>query len=328
MRSVAANAITLVILLGIVAAGAVGYGVRMWTAPGPLAEERLFVVERGASLDRVASALEAEGVVESAALFRIGARYAGRDAGIRFGEYEVPAGASMEQVLELLVSGRVVQYAVTAPEGLTSWEVVRLLEAEPVLSGEIASVPPEGTLAPETYSVSRGDRRAEVIDRMRRLQDRNLEEAWAARDPDIAISTPEEALILASIIEKETAVADERARVSAVFHNRLRRGMRLQSDPTIIYGITRGEGPLGREIRRSDIDRPTRWNTYAIDGLPPTPIANPGRDALFAATRPERTDELYFVADGTGGHAFARTLAEHNRNVAAWRELERRRGSN
>ena len=281
---------------------------------------------RGATLDQVAEALEEEGVVSSAALFRIGARYEGRAEGLRFGEYEIPAGASMATVLDLLASGRVVQYAVTVPEGLTSWEVVRLIEAEEVLTGSVEEIPPEGSLAPETYSITRGDTRAGLIDRMQALQQRTLEEAWAARDLDIEIETPEEALVLASIIEKETAIAEERERVSAVFHNRLRRGMRLQSDPTIIYGVTEGEGPLGREIRRSDINAPTRWNTYVIDGLPPTPIANPGRDSIFAAVRPEETDEFYFVADGEGGHAFARTLAEHNRNVAAWRAIQRERG--
>ena len=326
MRGLAANAITLVILIGIVVAGAAGWGLRQWRAGGPLEQDRLFVVERGATLDRVAEALEAAGIIESAAIFRIGARYEGRAAALRFGEYEVPAGASMAEVLERLSSGQVVQYAITVPEGLTSWEVVELLRAEAVLEGEIDEIPPEGSLAPETYSVTRGERRADVLGRMRRLQADTLEAAWAARAPGIAVETPEEALVLASIIEKETGLGGERPLVSGVFHNRLRRGMRLQSDPTIIYGITEGRGPLGREIRRSEIRAPTPWNTYVIDGLPPTPIANPGREAIFASVRPEQTDALYFVADGTGGHAFARTLEEHNRNVAAWRAIQRRDG--
>jgi UPF0755 protein len=328
MRSIAANAITLVIALCIVIAGVVAVGKRTYEAPGPLAEETLFVVPRGATLDRVADDLEEAGVIDSATIFRIGARYERRAESLRFGEYRVPAAASMQEVLELLGSGRVVQYAVTVPEGLTSWEIVRLLEAEDVLTGEIESVPAEGSLAPETYSVSRGDTRAGLIARMQARQARLLEEAWAARGPDIEVETPEEALVLASIIEKETAVADERQRVSAVFHNRMRIGMRLQSDPTIIYGITEGEGPLGRALTRSDINGPTPWNTYVIPGLPPTPIANPGRASIFAAVQPIETDELYFVADGEGGHAFARTLAEHNRNVAAWRAIERARDGN
>jgi UPF0755 protein len=326
MRSIAANAITLVIVLGIVIAGAVGVSQRLFVAKGPLEAETVFVVERGASLDRIADDLAAAGVIDNATLFRIGARYADRADGLRFGEYRVPAGASMAEVLEILSSGRVIQYSVTIPEGLTSWEIVALLRDESVLTGELADVPAEGSLAPETYSVSRGDSRAGLVARMQARQSRLLEEAWAARDPSITLESPEAALVLASIIEKETAVADERRRVSAVFHNRLRDGIRLQSDPTIIYGITEGQGPLGREIRRSDINEPTPWNTYVIPGLPPTPIANPGRESIFAATQPLETDEYYFVADGEGGHAFARTLAEHNRNVARWRAIERARG--
>jgi UPF0755 protein len=246
---------------------------------------------------------------------------------LRFGEYRIPARASMKEVLDLLASGRTVLYAVTVPEGLTSWEVVELLRASDILTGEIDSIPSEGSLAPETYSVERGDSRAELIARMQALQARTLALAWEGRQEGLRLDSPAQALVLASIIEKETGVAGERARVSAVFHNRLDRGMRLQSDPTIIYGITEGRGRLDRAIRRSDISGETAWNTYVIDGLPPTPIANPGREAIVAAVQPEQTDELYFVADGTGGHAFARTLAEHNRNVQAWRAIEGERSS-
>jgi UPF0755 protein len=327
MRSIAANAITLLILLGLAVAGLVTVGQHRIAGPGPLTVETRFVVPRGASLDRVAQALETEGVIGSAALFRIAARTSEDGRDIRFGEYAVPPGASIRDVLDLLRSGRVVQYPVTVPEGMTSWEIVELLKGVEVLEGDIATVPPEGTLAPDTYSVSRGDTRAALIARMTALQARRLEEAWAQRAPDIAVRTPQEALILASLIEKETAVPEERPLIGGVFNNRLKRNMRLQTDPTIIYGITRGQGPLDRPIRRSDIDRPTPWNTYTIDGLPPTPIANPGREALLAATRPAETRALYFVADGTGGHAFAETLAEHNRNVAAWRAIERQRAN-
>jgi UPF0755 protein len=325
MRSVAANAMTLVIALAIVVAGVVGWGRNAYFGPGPTTEERVVFVPRGAGLDRVADMLAAEGVIGSASLFRIGARYAGRNAVVRYGEYAVPAGASMAEVFDILVSGRTVQHPLTVPEGLTSWEVAALVNGSELLSGDPVEPPPEGTLAPDTYFLSRGDGRAEVLARMRSQQQRILAEAWAARAEGIAISSPEQALILASLIEKETALDAERARVSAVFHNRLRRGMRLQTDPTIIYGLTEGRGPLGRELTRRDIAGPTRWNTYVIDGLPPTPIANPGRASIEAAVRPAESDELYFVADGAGGHAFARTLEEHNRNVAAWRAIERRR---
>lgn len=325
MRSLAANAISLVIVLGLVLAGVLALGQQRIAAPGPLAAPALFTVPRGASLDRVASALEQAGVVSSASLFRIAARLDDDGGPVRFGEYEVPAGASIREVLDLLRSGRVVQYAVTVPEGLTSWEVVELLKTVPELDGSIDAVPPEGTLAPDTYSFTRGDTRAGLIARMTQLQTRRLDDAWAGRAEGLALRSPQEALILASLIEKETGVPGERGVIAGVFHNRLKRGMKLQTDPTIIYGITEGRGPLDRPIRRSDIERPTRWNTYVIDGLPPTPIANPGRDSILAAVRPETTDALYFVADGTGGHAFAATLAEHNRNVAAWRAIERQR---
>jgi UPF0755 protein len=325
MRSIAANAMTLLIALAVVAAGVAGWGRNAYFGPGPTTEERIVFVPRGAGLDRVADLLAAEGVIGSAALFRIGARYGGRNAVVRYGEYAVPAGASMAEVFGILVSGRTVQHPLTVPEGLTSWEVAALLNGSELLSGDPVEPPPEGSLAPDTYFLSRGDGRAEVLARMRSRQQRILAEAWAARAEGIAVASPEEALILASLIEKETGLDAERARVSAVFHNRLRRGMRLQTDPTIIYGLTEGRGPLGRELTRRDISGPTRWNTYVIDGLPPTPIANPGRAAIEAAVRPAVSDELYFVADGTGGHAFARTLEDHNRNVAAWRAIERQR---
>ena len=327
MRAIAANAFTLLIVLGIAVAGLAAFGQRAFVAPGPLEEDRVFVAPRGASLNQIAERLEAESLISSATLFRLGARYSGKAEALRFGEYLVPAGASMREILDLLASGRSIQYAITVPEGLTSWEVVELLKASELLSGEIEEIPAEGSLAPETYSVQRGDSRVALIARMQELQRRNLEMAWQGRAEGLTLRSPEEALVLASIIEKETGVPEERGAVSGVFHNRLRLGMRLQSDPTIIYGITEGKGPLGREIRRSDISRATAWNTYAIDGLPPTPIANPGRDSIIAAVQPDATDALYFVADGTGGHAFARTLAEHNRNVAAWRAMERARAS-
>jgi UPF0755 protein len=325
VRSIAANALSLVIVAGLALAGLAAWGERRFNGPGPLAEERVFVVPRGATLDRVADALEAQGIVSSASLFRIGARLAGKAEALRYGEYVAPAGVSMATMLDLLASGRVLQYPITVAEGLMSWEVVELLRASAVLEGEIAETPAEGSLAPDTYMVQRGDLRAELIARMQRLQRQTLEEAWAVRAEGLMVRTPEEALTLASIIEKETGVAGERARVSGVFHNRLARRMRLQSDPTVIYGVTEGAGRLDRPLRRSDLDARTRWNTYQIEGLPPSPIANPGRDAILAAVRPEPTEYLYFVADGTGGHAFARTLTEHNRNVAAWRAIERAR---
>lgn len=321
----AANAITLLIVFCFVVVGVVALGVKQYGAPGPHGEVTKVVLERGASLKDASEALAAQGVIESASVFRIAARYNGVASDVKFGEYEIPARATMAEVLDIVVSGRSLQYRVTVAEGLTSWEIIEALKANDLLSGEIDEVPAEGALAPDTYFVARGSSRAELIARMKQAQRRILDEAWAQRDPDTPLRSPEEALTLASIIEKETGLAGERPLVGGVFVNRLNRGMRLQSDPTIIYGITEGQGPLDRPILRSDISRSTAYNTYVIDRLPPGPIANPGRQAILAAVNPEETDALFFVADGTGGHAFAVTLREHERNVAAWRKIERER---
>ncbi len=326
-KHVAANAITLLIVVCVVAAGAALWAIRSFDAPGPLQAPTLVTIERGASLNSASEALEAAGVISNGAIFRLGARFRGVADGVKFGEYEIPARASMADALEIIVSGKSIQHRITVAEGLTSWEVVEILRASEVLVGEIAEVPAEGTLAPDTYFVARGSLRSEMIDRMKASQARILAEAWEMRAPDTPLKSPEEALILASIIEKETGIASERPMVGGVFVNRLRKGMQLQSDPTIIYGITEGKGPLDRPILRSDLERPTAYNTYVIPRLPPTPIANPGREAILAAVLPEETDALYFVADGTGGHVFAATLREHNRNVAEWRKIERARGA-
>ncbi len=219
------------------------------------------------------------------------------------------------------------RFSVVMAEGVTSWQAVTGLNAIDLLEGEVTEIPAEGTLAPDSYEVGPGTQVSEVIARMQSAQSRILAEAWAERAEDLPLGSPEEALILASIIEKETGVPEERRQVASVFVNRLQQGMRLQTDPTVIYGVTEGQGVLGRGLRRSELDRPTPWNTYTIDGLPPTPIANPGRASIEAALNPDSTDFTFFVADGTGGHAFATTLAEHNRNVARWREIEAERAA-
>lgn len=219
------------------------------------------------------------------------------------------------------------RFRVAVAEGVTSWQVVDALNGLEVLEGSVAELPAEGALAPDSYEVRPGDDRASVVARMQSAQEAIVAEAWAARDEDLPIGSPEDLLILASIIEKETGVAEERRQVSSVFVNRLNQGMRLQTDPTVIYGITEGKGVLGRGLRRSELRRETPWNTYVIDGLPPTPIANPGRASLMAAAQPDESPYIFFVADGTGGHAFAVTLEEHNRNVARWREIEAERGA-
>jgi UPF0755 protein len=245
---------------------------------------------------------------------------------LKAGEYAVPQGASMRQVVDMLAEGRTLLHPITIPEGLTSAMVVELLAASDVLTGPVPAVPPEGAILPETYKVARGADRTRILQQMIADHQEVVEKLWAKRAKGLPIKTPEEAVILASIVEKETGIAHERPQVAAVFVNRLRKGMRLESDPTIIYGVSRGRA-LGRGILQSELDRATPYNTYKIDGLPPTPIANPGRDAIAAVLNPPTTTALFFVADGTGGHAFAATYAEHQRNVARWRDIERQRAN-
>ena len=312
---------SLFLIVALVAAWSVFY------APGPAARDgqsTIVSLPSGAGVSAIAATLKSAGVIRSTDMFKAAATLTGADRKLRAGEYEVPDKASLRSVLILLVEGRVVRHYVTLPEGWSSAQAVAILNDQPILTGVIETLPPEGSLWPDTYEVSRGETRASVIARMRRARDENLARLWAARSPNTVARTPEEAMILASIVEKETGVAAERPRVAAVFSNRLRIGMRLESDPTIVYGITQGR-PLGRGIRRSELDRPTAWNTYQIDGLPPTAISNPGRDAVAAVLNPPATADLFFVADGSGGHVFARTYDEHLANVARWREIERRK---
>jgi UPF0755 protein len=268
----------------------------------------------------IAADLEQAGVVGSAPLFDALTEMSGAGRRLKAGEYDVRSRASIGDILDMLKNGRIVRHLVTLPEGITSDEVVDVLMSNPVLTGSVPT-PPEGSVLPETYSVERGEDRSAVLQRMMAARDKLLAKLWAERKPDLPYKTPEDAVTLASIVEKETALADERPRIAGLFVNRLKKGMRLESDPTIIYGLTRGR-PLGHGIRQSEMAAPTPYNTYQIDGLPPTPIANPGKDALAAALQPADTQELYFVADGTGGHVFANTFEEHQRNVQRWRQIE------
>jgi len=311
-------------------AGAAGGGLVIWTigqldAPGPLAAERAVVIPRGASAGVIAERLAAAGVIQSERLFLIGLAVA-PGAPLRAGEYAFPAGATVRQAIAILRSGRTVQRRLTIPEGLTVAQILALLEAAEGLTGTVETVPAEGSLLPETWAYSWGDSRASLIRRMAEGMNRALTEAWAARAETLPLASPREALILASIIERETAVAEERAKVAGVFVNRLRRGMPLQSDPTVIYAASGGTGVLDRPLTRADLELDHPVNTYRTPGLPPLPIAAPGRASLMAAVRPAETDALYFVADGSGGHVFSRTLEEHNRAVARWRQIERERG--
>lgn len=319
----AGGTLGLFLLVGLIAFWAVYWG------PGPKAaegERTIVTLSSGAGVPAIAANLKAAGVIRSTDLFRAAISLRGVDRKIRAGEYEVPSGASLASVVSILAEGKAVRHFVTLPEGWSSAQAVDILMRQTVLTGEVATIPEEGSLWPETYEVARGESRDEVIARMQRLAKQKLDTLWAERSRATIVRTPQEAVILASIVEKETGADGEREEVAGVFTNRLRMGMRLESDPTIIYGITKGK-PLGRGIRLSEIRADTPWNTYVINGLPPTPIANPGEEALKAVLNPARSEYLFFVADGTGGHVFARTYQEHLLNVSRWRDVERRRAA-
>lgn len=322
------------VFLVLVFAGAVSFWLQnVFDAPGPLAKPTSVIIVKGDAALEIAERLEQAGVINDRRLFvlqyyaaRTYGSASGADrAGLKAGEYEFAKAASARAVLETIISGRSVLQKLTVPEGLTSRQIVDRLKADTGLVGDIAEIPAEGTLLPDTYKFSRGASRQEIIDRMRSEHAKMVTALWANRSPDLPVKSPEEALVLASIVEKETGRADERPKVAAVFVNRMKKGMRLQSDPTIVYGLVGGQGPLGRAITRSDIDSKTAYNTYQIDGLPPGPICNPGRAALAATLNPPATPDLYFVADGNGGHAFTSTLKDHNAAVANWRRIEKAR---
>ena len=320
------NFLMTIVVLGCVAALAGYYwAMSAYRSAGPLETAEEFTVRSGSGLNEISRQLERDGIVTDSRLFRYitAARY--RDGRtLKAGDYAIEAGASMEEVADLLESGKSILYSVSIPEGLTVEEIFDRLRDDPNLTGDLPEeLPPEGSLMPQTYKFARGTPRSQIVEEMREGQDELVDEIWLRRDKDLPINDKNEFVTLASIVEKETGVPSERPRVAAVFINRLNKGMRLQSDPTVIYGLFGGEGkPSDRPIYRSDLDKETPYNTYKIDGLPPSPIANPGRAALEAVAHPASTDALYFVADGTGGHAFAKTLREHNANVRAWRKLE------
>jgi UPF0755 protein len=319
---------TMVVFVGVVAVAGFYYVMDSYQKPGPLAANSNFVVRSGAGLSEIANNLERNGIVSDARIYRyVTATYLDDNQTLKAGEYEIKAGASMKDVTELLESGKSILYAVSMPEGLTVKQMFQRLADDTVLEGDLPSdLPPEGSLRPDTYKFTRGTKRAEIVTQMAAAQAKLIDQIWERRDPDLPVKTREEFVTLASIVEKETGKDDERAHVASVFINRLAKGMRLQSDPTIIYGLFGGDGkPADRPIFQSDIKKETPYNTYVIKGLPPGPIANPGRAALEAVAHPWKTEDLYFVADGSGGHVFAATLAEHNANVKRWRKLEAER---
>ncbi|WP_120500948.1 endolytic transglycosylase MltG [Roseovarius sp. EL26] len=381
-RHIASNALTCLIVLIFLMAGAILWGQKQYSVEGPLDDQMCLRVERGQTMRRVSENLEEQGAISSGMIFRLGSEYTDKSGALKAGSWLIPDGASMSEIVDLVTKGGAstcgtevvyrigvtsletlvreldtetekyvevaafdpaegeapaeytavrdqsdTRYRIAVAEGVTSWQVVQGLKAADVLKGDVAEVPGEGWLAPDSYEVRKGDSRTEVLDKMKQSQEDILAQAWENRAEGIPLETAEQALILASIIEKETGIAEERRQVSSVFTNRLKRGMRLQTDPTVIYGITEGKSVLGRGLRQSELRKGTPYNTYVIEGLTPTPIANPGRASIEAAVNPDSTEYIFFVADGTGGHAFAKTLDEHNANVAEWRKIEAERNN-
>ncbi|MBL8697367.1 MAG: endolytic transglycosylase MltG [Alphaproteobacteria bacterium] len=317
--------VCLVLLLIVI--GVVGGGFwQRYTQPGPSPKPIAVVVPKGAGLEEIAVRLADAGLIVEPRIFAIGTTIDGLSRRFKFGEFEFPAHVSARGAAEVIAAGKTIQRRLTVPEGLTVKQVLTLLERAEGLDGA-ATAPPEGSLLPDTWFYSWGDSREKFVERQRQAMSRVLQELWRQRSPGLPLKTPQEALILASIVEKETGVAAERTRVAAVYVNRLKRGMRLQADPTVVYGLNDGAGPLDRPISRSDLENPHAWNTYVNDGLPPTPIANPGRASIEAVMKPAQTEELYFVADGTGGHVFSRNINDHNRAVERLRNLERQRAT-
>lgn len=317
------NAVISAFVLVALAAGiALFFGKQRFEAAGPLPADRVVNVPRGSGMRDIADILSREGVIDQPWLFIGGVLVLKAREDLKAGEYEFKAHSSMRDVVATIVEGKVVAHLVSIPEGLTSEQIVARLLQDNVLAGDIKQIPREGSLLPDTYNFARGITREQMVQRMQQAQQRLLHEIWEHRAPDLPLKTPDQLVVLASLVEKETGKPEERTRVAAVFVNRLKQRMKLQSDPTIIYGLVGGKGTLGRPIMKSEIEQPTPYNTYIIDGLPPGPIANPGRASLEATANPARTRELYFVADGTGGHAFAETYEQHQKNVTRLRSIE------
>jgi len=318
------NAIFTILIGFSVAVGAALYfGKQRFEAQGPLPEDKVVNIPRGLGIKDIATLLQRERVIDQPYVFMGGVVVLKSRGALKSGEYKFNKEASLSEVVDTIIEGKVVQHALTLPEGLTSEQIVARLLENPALTGQIKEIPREGTLLPETYKFTRGATRAQIIERMQHDEKALLEEVWAHRSPDLPLKSPEELVTLASIVEKETGRPDERSRVASVFVNRLKNKMRLQSDPTIIYGLTGGKGALGRPILKSEIEQPTPYNTYVINGLPPGPIANPGKASLEATANPARTKDLYFVADGTGHHVFSETYEQHQRSVGKLRAFER-----
>jgi UPF0755 protein len=317
--------LTLVIALAVAAVFGISVLEREVSARGPLQTDKVVLVPRNTGTNEIADLLRKESVIDQPLLFEVYALLNRQRGQLKAGEFLFKAGTSIEDAIDTLVQGKAILHSITIPEGLTSEQIVARLSENEVLTGDVTEIPAEGTLLPDTYKFERGMTRQQLVNAMQAAHRQALNQIWQRRSSDLPFKSPQELIILASIVEKETGRADERTRVAGVFINRLLRRMKLQSDPTIVYGLVGGKGTLGRGILKSEIEQATPYNTYAIDGLPPGPIANPGRAALEAVANPSRTKDLYFVADGTGGHVFAETYDQHVRNVARWRQVEKSR---
>jgi len=315
--------LVLVAVAAVAAANIIGMRKAFFNAPGPLKQEESVVIERGLSVKAISQQLEDAQIISDAKTFSIATRFFADKAPMKAGEFSIPAAATMAEVLTILQTAQAVQYRLLIREGITVSEALEIVRQEDRLIGEISDTFPEGSLLPDTYFFVRGESRDILLNRMRKAMDEAVESAWEARTETEELKSPEELLVLASIIEKETSRDKEKPMVSGVFYNRLRKGMKLQSDPTVIYGIA--QGPLGRSLKRKDVRTPTPYNTYTIDRLPPGPIALPSREALIAAGQPAQTDALFFVVDGNGGHVFAKTYAQHRANIRKWRQTVRAR---
>jgi len=313
-----------VLVLGFLVGGAVAWFWHAFNAAGPLTDEKVVVIPKGVGTAGIAKVLTDAGVIDDPLVFKLGARLTVADGQpLHAGEFKFPTAVSARGAIRVLIEGKAVLHRLTVAEGLTVAEIYAEIQATPQLDGPLPPPPPEGTLLPETYFFVLGDTRGQMVARMQSDMSTALTDLWAKRDPDVPLTSPEEAVILASVVEKETGKDDERPRVAAVFYNRMKKGMPLQSDPTIIYALTQGKAKLDRALTGSDLKLDSPYNSYTNTGLPPGPIANPGIAALKAVLHPMKTKELYFVADGTGGHAFAETLEQHQKNVAKWRKFQK-----
>lgn len=325
---IAGNAFFMFLVLIVIAGGAaLFFGKQRFDAPGPLPQDKIVEIPRGLGTRAISDVLVRQGVIDEPYVFIGGVIARRARGGLKHGEYKFRAHASIADVVDTMIEGKVVRHLLTIPEGLTSEEVVAKLLSDDALEGQVEEIPPEGTLLPETYQFTHGMTREQMIRRMQQQDKHVVAEVWQHRSPNLPLKTPEELVTLASIVEKETGRPDERSRVAAVFINRLKRKMRLQSDPTVIYGLTGGKGSLGHPLLKSEMEKPNPYNTYLIDGLPPGPIANPGRASLDAVANPARTKDLYFVADGNGGHVFSETYQQHVKNVMHLRAIEKARAA-